>query len=481
MSPAHHTGATIVEYWRHRLPLLVAILILLFPARSSTTAIVPGDVAPRGNPDGIVNAADILILQQIILGQISPTNEELLTADVAPLGNPDGALNVGDLVVLERAVLGAISLPPVRDDVAPSEADASLITTDSSVPGEIEVSGAAGSVENSSTVTLINFETGATSSIVAGADGSFTVTLAGNTGHVFSVVVHDVAGNSSPAVSVGAGELLNLSVTSPIDGITINEDTILVTGTYSGPPGTAVIVNGRTACTDSTNFYANNIPLVPGSNTLYISASIRDGLRVDLTQTITSTGATPVTVQTDAPCGYAPHAVEFGLTNNMGNAIVQIQADFDGDGTIDLSTSDPSVALSHTYAPPGVYQALFTIDEQSGAQYTARQTIVVSDLTNIDAQLRLVYNTMLDRLRVGAIDGALNQLTLQMQDNFKPVFQALGANLTAAVDQLGRISSGRISENLALYTVLRDENGTKMAYPVYMLRGNDGVWLIGQM
>lgn len=72
-----------------------------------------GDLAPRGNPDGQLTAADVLILQRFILDSETPTGFELSIADVAPFGSPDGALNTGDLVVLMRAVMGNITLPAI--------------------------------------------------------------------------------------------------------------------------------------------------------------------------------------------------------------------------------------------------------------------------------------------------------------------------------------------------------------------------------
>lgn len=460
---------------------IASIAFFFMPVTSFTGGNVAGDLAPRGNPDGVLNTADVLLLQRIVSGQITPTAEELVASDVAPLGNPDGLLNAGDIVVLQRAVLGTVSLPPLNDTLSPPQADVTLISVSDSGSGLIQITGDAGSVEGDATVSLVNYATGASSSVVANANGSFTSSLNARAGEVFSVVVSDAAGNTSPSASVGVGQILTLNVSSPADGITVNEDSIYVAGSYNGPPGTAITVNGRTACTDGSSFYANNISLEPGVNSLIITATMSDGLSITQTQTITSLAVTPVTVQADAPCGFAPHTVEFVLINTTSNTILQIDADYDGDGTTDLSTNDPAAVLSYTYTATGVYQAAFTIDDQSGMQHNLTQTIVVSDLAVIDAQLRNVYNNMLDRLRVGAIDGALNRLTPVMQDNFRPVFQALGSNLTTVVDQLGTIAGGQITEALAFYTVVRDENGTQMGYPVYLIRGVDGIWRIGQM
>ena len=203
---------------------LIAVIALTMPVASFTVGNITGDLAPRGNPDGVLNAADVLILQQIVSGQIIPTAAETLSGDVAPLGNPDGQLNAGDLVVLQRAVLGTVNLPPTADTLPPPQADTSLISISNPTAGHIQVTGATGSVEGNSTVSLVNFETGSTTSVVANASGSFSVDLIANAGEVFSVVVKDAAGNASPSASVGVGQILSLNITSPTNGITLNED-----------------------------------------------------------------------------------------------------------------------------------------------------------------------------------------------------------------------------------------------------------------
>ena len=81
--------------------------------------IVAGDNAPRGARDGVLNAADTLIMERFILGLETPTAEEFKVADVAPAGSPDGILDIADLLVLQRAVLGLVTLPSVNLPDAP--------------------------------------------------------------------------------------------------------------------------------------------------------------------------------------------------------------------------------------------------------------------------------------------------------------------------------------------------------------------------
>ena len=105
-----------------RFHTVVATLLLsisvAFMTSAATATTVAGDVAPYGNPDDELNAGDLTVIQQFLLGIKSPTSQEINQCDVAPSGSPDGFLNVADYLLLQRAVLGLITLPPVG--VAPN-------------------------------------------------------------------------------------------------------------------------------------------------------------------------------------------------------------------------------------------------------------------------------------------------------------------------------------------------------------------------
>lgn len=63
-----------------------------------------GDLAPLGNPDGIINAADYLIAQQIALQLITASPLELAHGDLYPVGAPDDVINMSDLILLMQLV-----------------------------------------------------------------------------------------------------------------------------------------------------------------------------------------------------------------------------------------------------------------------------------------------------------------------------------------------------------------------------------------
>ena len=57
-------------------PLLyAALLVAALPAAAS--ALLPGDVAPHGEPDGCVSNADVILARQFFIGKEEPTEEEI--------------------------------------------------------------------------------------------------------------------------------------------------------------------------------------------------------------------------------------------------------------------------------------------------------------------------------------------------------------------------------------------------------------------
>jgi len=60
-----------------------------------------GDLAPWDNPDGIINTADVLIAEQLVLGLRIPGALQYAHGDM----NTDGIINVADLILIIQTVL----------------------------------------------------------------------------------------------------------------------------------------------------------------------------------------------------------------------------------------------------------------------------------------------------------------------------------------------------------------------------------------
>ena len=61
-----------------------------------------GDLAPLGAPDGVVDVADYLLAERIVLGAVPQTTLELAHGDLYPPGAPDGVIDISDLILLLR-------------------------------------------------------------------------------------------------------------------------------------------------------------------------------------------------------------------------------------------------------------------------------------------------------------------------------------------------------------------------------------------
>lgn len=462
------------------LTIIAVALGSLFPGSVLAGMLLAGDLAPRGNPDSELNVADVLILQRAVMGAITLTADEQLAADVAPLDNPDGVINAADVAVLMRAVLGAVTLEPIIDNEPPDPANTGLISVTDPAGGTSTITGVPDSAAGFSTITLVNYATGFTTTVTADATGGFTATVPASAGQVYSLTVTDRAGNTSLSIGIAMGQLLELTITAPADASQIADDAVLVTGTFSGPPGTAVQVNGQLACVLGNTFYAENVQLDAGSNDIVAIASTPDG--ISLTRSIQVDGTNPaaIEVRADAPCGYATHNVSFQLADNAGTGIQQFIADFDDDGVVDVSATTPGT-YQYAYTAPGVYSAHFTITDAANTVHTGYQTIVVGDAQTLDAQLRSTFSAFLDRLRVGAIDGVLNYLAEPMRTKYEPVFRQMQTELPVLVDQLGTLQDGGVGGRLARYTVVREENGVTVGFPLFFIEDGDGVWRIGDM
>jgi len=67
---------------------------------TGTPFLADGDLAPWNNPDGLINAADILIATQLVLGQRTPGTLQYAHGDM----NADGKIDLADLLLITQAV-----------------------------------------------------------------------------------------------------------------------------------------------------------------------------------------------------------------------------------------------------------------------------------------------------------------------------------------------------------------------------------------
>ena len=363
------------------------------------------------------------------------------------------------------------TIPPKFVSLSP--ADGSNVTTSTAlIQGTID--------DPTASITLID-ATGQVVSLASGANFSFAVDLIPGT-NTFSLIARDPAGNETTTVVHLTFANITLTLANPLPNATLDSTALDVSGTFQGPPNTGITINGVVAMIYGDQFYAN-LDLEPGVNTLTITATTPDGTMITRTVTVTvaASALDPVSASAAPQSGVAPLPVRFLVSTLTGAGVQRITADYDGDGSVDFSTSDSNAPLETTYNTPGVYPARVNVTDANGHTYNRTITVVVQSYEAMDSLLRAIYNGMLDRLRSGDIDGALRSVTGGGQAKYRAVFAELAPDLPSIVDQLGVLQGGPLGEDMAEYSVLRADNGQARAYLIYFIRGEDGVWRIDGM
>ncbi len=309
---------------------------------------------------------------------------------------------------------------------------------------------------------------------VAGGSYSITATATDNQGAV----------TESAAVGVSVNANVTIDPSPGLDGARVADDSFAVSGVISAPANSGVLVNGTVAQIDADGrFYANDVALAPGPNSILMTLVSQDGQTATQTINVSSSGPAEFAVTASPTDGIAPLEVTFEIVNRTNRPFQRVEFDRDGNGVADFTGSsagfvDGKFVLVATY-PAGTYTARVKVfDSDNAVLYTTIRVVTVRTPQQQDTLLRSVYSAMLDRLRAGRIDDALKVVSGDMQDKYGAVFTALGATISTAIDELGTLEANWFSPDHAEYVLVRNTADGPQGFLVEYLRGDDGVWRI---
>jgi len=271
-----------------------------------------------------------------------------------------------------------------------------------------------------------------------------------------------------------------IGIETPADGAAIPAGTVLVSGIFQAPSNSGITVNGSIAAINGNRFYAQ-VSLHAGSNLIAVTGTAPEGASVTKSVNVAASGPGPIQLLATPTKGLGPLQVNFSAVSDAAD-IAKIEADYDGDGAIDDTSVDPNAVLQHTYAAAGAYLAKIKVTDAQGTVHAFTSPIVVTTIATMDAMLRGIYTGMLTKLRAADIDGALTFFTGGGREQYRATFEAIGrANIASAVDRLGNIGGGTISERFAEYVLIRVKPDGPQAYLIYLIQDEDGVWRIDGM
>ncbi|HEX5055039.1 MAG TPA: hypothetical protein VFX02_00935 [Gammaproteobacteria bacterium] len=275
-----------------------------------------------------------------------------------------------------------------------------------------------------------------------------------------------------------------VDITSPADAASITTNTVNVTGTFTGPVNSTVIVNGKVACISGNSFYLNSLPLQTGANAITARLTVPVGLGPQDGVTVNRTGNSIYTVTVDIDCGLAPLAAKFRISTTLPN-IQRVEFDYDGNGTTDQTVSNLFQILTqsfgHTYQNPGVYPFVLKVFDTSQVQFNLPLNIVVLDEEDIDARIRSVWNGMNSALTTSDTDAATQYFSLGVRGIYGPILGSLSTHLPEIEDDFSDITKINIQDDTAEYAVLRVVNGDAKVFILQFSRDDDGLWRLREM
>ena len=274
----------------------------------------------------------------------------------------------------------------------------------------------------------------------------------------------------------------SLMITAPLPDSTIPADFVLVTGTYQAPPNSGVMVNGVVARNDGQgHFFANNVPLVEGANTLTVTLTTQDGKTSTQSQTVTRHGLAPFQVYAEPDADVAPATFTVRVMNRTANTIASVAFSSLGGGQLDATGTDQSMWGKITYATPGVFSPVFVITDSSGNTYTQTVRLLAQDKAVLDQTLKAIWGDFSNALSTADVASALKFLSGSAQVRYGPVFATIAPSLASAVASMELPQTGALSSNIAEYTVRRMVRGAKHVYFVYFLLDPTGIWQLDSM
>ena len=304
--------------------------------------------------------------------------------------------------------------------------------------------------------------------------------------YVISAKATDTANiqGTSNAVAVSVAAAPSVTVDAGIDGSTVADDHMIVTGIVRTLPNSSVTVNGVPGEIDfSGHFVVNEVPLAVGANSLVVTVKTMDGDSGSQTITVNRTGLNPINLKASAYGGMAPFTVKFVWENRGNVAVKKVEMDFSGSqGLQDVTAFGSTIQVSYT--GEGNYFPRLVVTDMQDRQYVTRVALVVSSAANMNALLRGALDTMMVRLSANDVTRAVNSLTPGTADEFKDDFNAMAQAglLTQAVQQFGTVLEGTFGNRMAEFLLIRaNADGTRSAFRLNFIKSPDGIWRIDGM
>lgn len=332
----------------------------------------------------------------------------------------------------------------------------------------VTISGASfGATQGTSTVTF----NGVTATPTSWSDTSIIVPVP--TGATPGPVVVTVGGSYSNGVTF---TVLQITITYPTSGMTLNQPSTVVYGTLPAVNGDFIVaVNGKFAMVNGQNFAINNVDLPLGTDT--ITATLFDQTGKSATGSVSvqsnnhdayvrlnsgmvqslATMAPIVGLETVAPASISNISLTVGVTN-LGS----------------ITTFPVQLSLPN----PGIVLATVTVTTTDLKTYQGAFAFNVLDPTATETLLRSKWSNMQTALLAGDMTTAMNYFTLLSQGNYQAVLSQLQTVLPQIFNSIEGVYLLSVENEIAEMAALRTEGGVLMSYSIHFALDETGTWRI---
>ena len=297
---------------------------------------------------------------------------------------------------------------------------------------------------------------------------------------LFEITAHNSSpgGGDSNKLIFTIKNPLEIKITSPSDGETINKAKIIVKGTVkSDTKDIGITVNGTIAEITGNEWIANNVPLTVGSNIITATATDSTGNTDTKAITVTTDDtAQPLELSANITSGIAPLTTYFSASSSTFTP-VSYQMDFEGDGIVDY-TGSTFEDITHTYTTEGVFYPIITVSDKQGNIYSDTIAITAMNKTEIDALLKGKWEGMKGAMATGDINEALNYFAKGSREEYREIFGLLVLQFPSLVSGMREITMIEVVGNVAEYYIKRLQRGVDISYFIYFMKDEDGTWRI---
>ena len=256
----------------------------------------------------------------------------------------------------------------------------------------------------------------------------------------FAEMTHGIGGIANVPAT------LEVAIDTPLDNASITGPTLHVTGTVLNSSGveTGVVVNGVTATLSGVRFTANNIDLLPGTNSIAVMASDVNGRTAMASRTVTAHSGNSIRVRPSVESGVAP----LNLTLTVESPFSIGSSSLYTSGPIGVSQLPGSTPTSYLMRLPveGSYTFTVLVNGPDGQNYTDSVEISVLPRRQLDHLLRSKWQAVTTDLAGGETTAALAHFTPPVRPKYQALFAEVAPllpSILATHQGAGRRRPGR--------------------------------------